>query len=254
MSADSGGVQPEGGRPASWLCRLIGHRWTRWQPAQPCDTVRACGRCGTREIVALHTWGGRDYDRDGACTCHSTCTKCGALRQEEGDWHTYEWNYDQPGNCASRLECTRCGTTLHRATRHAYQWEYFEPAACEGQDRCSRCGSTINQEVRHDAHWLPEAACQCICRRCARTETRRHDYSYTYATDLTPKTQQARQTAARLMEDHPSRCLQLWACAHCGRPDPLKHQEAHDWQETITSEDYYRDCSRCGRRDQFPWT
>jgi hypothetical protein len=86
MSEDSGGVQPEGGRPASWLCRLIGHRWTRWRPAEPCDTVRACARCGTCEVVALrtrggvvalHTWGDFAYDRDDACDCHRTCTKCG---------------------------------------------------------------------------------------------------------------------------------------------------------------------------------
>jgi hypothetical protein len=180
-----------------------------------------------------------------------------ALTQVPGDWHVYRWNYDQPGSCAARFTCTRCGRTWFQETRHAYQWEYFEPAACEGQDRCSRCEDTINREVRHDDHWLPEVtetACRCICRRCARTETRKHDYHWTDETDLAPKTEQARQTAARLLEEHRSvGCLQLWACAHCGRPDPLKHQEAHDWRVTLSSDEYYRDCRRCGRHDPTPW-
>jgi hypothetical protein len=171
--------------------------------------------------------------------------------------HDYQWTFDQPGNCMGQFECTRCGGTWLRQVRHDYQWEFFQPAACEGQHCCSRCGDTVSQEAPHEWAWLTEPTetdCpRTACRRCARAETRRHDFQWTFAEDLTPRTEQARQAVARaLRRAYAGGCLQLWACAHCGWPDPLRHQEAHSWTETISSDDYYRDCSRCGRRDTQP--
>jgi hypothetical protein len=260
-------TEPNPGRwPQRLRCRLLQHRWTRWQPkpAGSCHTLRDCLRCGARESSASHDWGKPwAYDRDGACEGRSTCTRCDARLPVTTTRHVYEWAYDEPGRCDAHITCTRCrtplstlsgfGTVSTRTPLHRRRWEYDAPGRCAGQDRCTRCGDTTAETERHDYHWLvaaTEHACRDgTCRRCAATVTQAHDYRWASGPAQPPAARKPGTFAASLPRGSLRSCVQRYECANCGRVEPGQIQEAHSWRETISSDGVDRECDRCGARD-----
>ena len=250
-----------GRRPHRWLCYLLWHRWTTWHtpPAGSCDHSRDCLRCGARETVAIHNRASWAYDRDGACEGHYSCTHCGTQSPDTDTRHVSDLVYAEPGACDKIFSCTRCGvaTSKVRFNRHSYQWAYDEPGRCAGEDRCPRCGDTTGEAERHVYHWLvaaTEQACRDgVCQRCAVTVTQVHDYRWVYEPDRLPPPATP-GTFRAMMERSPiPTCAQRYECANCARADPGKQRIAHDWQETITSDENYRDCSRCSSREHWPY-
>ena len=256
-------IKSDPGRGAGHLvCRLLWHRWTGWRPVPGgCDRRRDCPRCDARESFTVHDWGKAwTYDRDGACEGHLACTRCDA--QQPDIRHAEELAYDEPHPCDARFTCTRCGAASDPVYRlHRYQWQYDAPGRCAGGNRCARCGDAKAQTERHDYDWLvaaTEQACRAgTCRRCAGTVTQVHDYRWAYepAEPLAPP--KPGTFGALVAERHSrsprSSCFQRYECANCGRAEPGQRREAHNWHETISSDEHYRECYRCSTRAHWPY-
>jgi hypothetical protein len=257
-------------RGARFFCRLLPHLWTPWYPGLPgsCAEIRHCYRCGTRESSVVHDWSRDwDYERDGACDGHYTCSRCDEQQPRGTSLHVYEWGYDAPGGCDGRYRCTRCGASdpawivpkmaPRLRTRHRYQWEYDATGRCAGENRCTRCGDPTAEAERHDYHWLVAATEQgCrdgTCCRCAGTVTQTHDYRWAFEPPTPPTPYPPGTLGTRVLRRDSFSCVQRYECANCGRAEPSKRQEAHNWHETISSDEHYRECGRCGKVVHWPY-
>ena len=246
-----------GRRAGRLMCRLLWHRWTRWRRVPGgCGRLRDCPRCGARESFAVHDWGKAwAYNRDGACEGHLACTRCDA--QLPLVRHAERLAYDQPDPCDARFTSTRCGAASNPVLRlHRYQWEYDAPGKCAGGNRCARCGDAKAETERHDYNWLAavtEQACrEGTCRRCTATVTQAHDYRWAYEPARPPAPGRPGTLGASVPRTSRLSCVQRYECANCGRAEPGKRQEAHDWHETISSDEHYRECYRCRTRVHWP--